>query len=165
MLGVLVFLIKFSLVVGTVGLKTDMSRPVIEPAVGASTLAKSYPNSVLSTYEPPTWLPQCMCLHENTWAALRSRPSCSCKLFNPEYWHQALVSPRIHCQARLSSKTDHVGVTTMERPDQGHLHPELEVPRLTCLGRVSILAKSAFWTVCFIAIWKSTYEPLTVKTF
>jgi hypothetical protein len=31
----------------------------------------------------------------------------------------------------LSSKIDHVGVTTMKRLDQGHLHPKLEVPRLT----------------------------------
>ncbi len=23
----------------------------------------------------------------------------------------------------------------MERLDQGHLHPKLEIPRLTCLGR------------------------------
>ena len=35
----------------------------------------------------------------------------------------------------MSSKTVHVGVTTMERLDQGHLHPKLEVPRLTSLGR------------------------------
>jgi hypothetical protein len=27
----------------------------------------------------------------------------------------------------LSSKTDHVGVNTVERLDQGHLHPQLEV--------------------------------------
>jgi hypothetical protein len=33
----------------------------------------------------------------------------------------------------LSSKTDHIRVTTVERLDQGHLHPELEVLRLTFL--------------------------------
>jgi hypothetical protein len=35
-------------------------------------------------------------------------------------------------------KTDHVGVTTMERLDQGHLQLMLEVPRLKCLGWESI---------------------------
>ena len=35
----------------------------------------------------------------------------------------------------LISRTDHVGVTTMKRLDQGHLHPKLEDPGLTCPGR------------------------------
>jgi hypothetical protein len=34
---------------------------------------------------------------------------------------------------------NHVGVTTLERLDQGHLHPKLEVQRLTCPGRESTL--------------------------
>ncbi len=34
----------------------------------------------------------------------------------------------------LSSRTDHVGVTTMRRLDQGHLHPKIVVPRLTAVG-------------------------------
>ena len=34
---------------------------------------------------------------------------------------------------------NHAGVTTFERLDQGHLHPKLEVPRLTCPGRESNL--------------------------
>jgi hypothetical protein len=34
----------------------------------------------------------------------------------------------------MSSKTDHAGVTTLKRLDQGHLHPNLEVPRLTRPG-------------------------------
>jgi hypothetical protein len=55
----------------------------------------------------------------------------------------ALASPSTlnidirHLQVRvsLSSKTDHIGATAMrERIDQGHPHPKLEVPRLTCLG-------------------------------
>ncbi len=29
----------------------------------------------------------------------------------------------------MSGKTDHVGVTTMDRLDQGHLHPLLEQPK------------------------------------
>jgi hypothetical protein len=35
--------------------------------------------------------------------------------------------------------SNHVGVTTMERLYQGHLHPKLEVPGLTCPGRDSNL--------------------------
>jgi hypothetical protein len=46
---------------------------------------------------------------------------------HPEY--QALVSPRVF---------NHVGVTTMKRLGQGHPHPKLEVPRLTCPGRESL---------------------------
>jgi hypothetical protein len=42
--------------------------------------------------------------------------------------HQALASPRV---------SNHVGVTTIERLDQGHLYPNLEVPGLTCPGRES----------------------------
>jgi hypothetical protein len=34
----------------------------------------------------------------------------------------------------LSHRTDHVGVTTMKRLDQGHLHSNLEVLGLTCPG-------------------------------
>ncbi len=38
----------------------------------------------------------------------------------------------------MSGKSDHVRVTTMERLDQGHLHPLLESnPRLTCPSRES----------------------------
>jgi hypothetical protein len=36
-------------------------------------------------------------------------------------------------------KIDHIRVTTIERLDQCHLHPKLEVQRLTCLGRESHL--------------------------
>ncbi len=52
--------------------------------------------------------PQCMCymnIHEHPWTALGCR--------------------------RVSNR---VGVTTMKRLDQGHLHPKLEVPGLTCPG-------------------------------
>jgi hypothetical protein len=42
----------------------------------------------------------------------------------------------------LLNRTDHVGVTTMERLDLGHLHPNLEVPRLTCPWEASTLEKS-----------------------
>ncbi len=42
----------------------------------------------------------------------------------------------------LSNRTDHNGVTTMKRLDQGHLHPKLEVPVLTCPGQESNPASS-----------------------
>ncbi len=84
----------------------------------------------------PHSYPQCMWLHEHTWTHMSCtsmyRLKSTCKLINPEYWHQALASPHIHCQA---CNTDHVRVTTLERLDQGHLHPKLEVPRLACLSR------------------------------
>jgi hypothetical protein len=41
-----------------------------------------------------------MNIHKHTWTALGCRPNSTCKLFNPEYWHQALASPCIHYQAR-----------------------------------------------------------------
>ncbi len=59
----------------------------------------------------------------------RRRLNSTCKSFNHEHWHQALGSPHIHCQARQ--------VTIMKRLDQGHLHPKLEVPGLTCTGQES----------------------------
>jgi hypothetical protein len=34
-------------------------------------------------------------------------------------------------------------IPTMERLDQGHLHPKLEVPRMTCLGQESNLGLSS----------------------
>ncbi len=37
----------------------------------------------------------------------------------------------------MSGKTDHVGFTAMKKLEQDHLHPLLEHPRLTCLGRES----------------------------
>ncbi len=47
--------------------------------------------------------PQCMCykdIQEHTWTALGCRSNSTCKSFSPEYWHQAIASQRIHCQAR-----------------------------------------------------------------
>jgi hypothetical protein len=38
-------------------------------------------------------------------------------------------------ELNLSSRTDHVEVTTMKRLDLGHLRPKLEVQRLSRLGR------------------------------
>ncbi len=43
-----------------------------------------------------------------------------------EYWHQALKHSQAVCS--MSGKTDYVGVTNMERLDQGHLHPLLKDP-------------------------------------
>ncbi len=66
--------------------------------------------------------------HEHSWTHMSctSRPN-SLQVVQP--W--ILTSGTSYT---LSSKTDHVGVTTMERLNQGHLHPRLEVLRLTCLG-------------------------------
>ncbi len=55
----------------------------------------------------------------HTWTHM----SCTCKLFNPEYWYQACASPHIHCQARQIT-----WVSTMEKLGQGHLCPKQEVP-------------------------------------
>ncbi len=60
---------------------------------------------------------------EHTWAALGCRSNSTCKLFNPEYWHQALASWH-----SLSCKTDHVGVTTMERLDHWSSQSETRGP-------------------------------------
>jgi hypothetical protein len=42
---------------------------------------------------------------------------------------------RVRVLYSLSSKTDHVWATIVERHDQSHLSHKLEVPKLTCLGR------------------------------
>ncbi len=60
---------------------------------------------------------------------LECRPNSTCKLFNPE-----LTSDTCKSTFSLSSKTDHVGVTNLERLDQGHLHPKLEVPDMSRTG-------------------------------
>jgi hypothetical protein len=43
----------------------------------------------------------------------------------------------------MSDKTDHVGVTTMETLDQGHLHLLLDHRRLTCPGYTQASAVEA----------------------
>jgi hypothetical protein len=68
--------------------------------------------------------PEYMCymnIHEYTWTALECRP-------NGLLPSRRLPSPGV---------SNHVRVTTMKRLDQGHLHPKLEVPGLTCPGRES----------------------------
>ncbi len=122
-----------------------MSRTGIEPrppqCMGGEHSSKELFEQLYNSYlehlhlSPQHSLPVHMvtwtCVHEHTWAALGCRPNSTCKLFNPEYWHQARTCKSTYS---LSSKTDHAGVTTMERFYQGHLHPKLGVPRLTCLG-------------------------------
>ncbi len=81
---------------------------------------------------------------QHTWTALRCRPNSTCKAdgLMPSWgiaslarWMDGLFSSR-----HLASPPvwNHVGVTTIERLDQGHLHPKLEVQGLTCPGRESI---------------------------
>ncbi len=122
----------------------------------ASTLEKSHSNSLYNVqlvngYSEHLHLSlrhgstQCMNIHEHTWTVLGCRPNSTCKADGllPS-WRPA--SPCV---------SNHVGVTTMERLDQGHLHPKLEVPGLTCLGRESnpglwgrALYTRAIQTVC-----------------
>ncbi len=68
--------------------------------------------------------PQCMC-YLNTHKLHLGRISLA--------WHSPWMSTTGTCKSAcsMSGQTDHVWVTTMERLDQGHLHPLLEHPRLT----------------------------------
>jgi hypothetical protein len=53
-------------------------------------------------------------LHTSPWngsprcTALGCTPNSTCKSFNPKYWHQALVSPCIHCQSRKITRCHHI---------------------------------------------------------
>ncbi len=85
-----------------------------------------------------TWAPRAcvkwtMNIHEHTWTALECRPTSACKSFQ----HEILTSRICKPEFTMSEKTNHAGVTTMRRLDQGHLHPLLEHPRLICPGRES----------------------------
>jgi hypothetical protein len=89
----------------------------------ARTLAKSYLNSLLIAIQNiymslQHGSSQCMCymniheLHQGVGQiALAS--------------HSTLNIDIRHLQVHVSGKTDHIRVTTMERLDQGHLHPLL----------------------------------------
>ncbi len=115
-----------------------MSWPRIEPGPSlweANTRTKSYSKSVLiAIWNIYIWRPDkaphsaCgyMNINEHTWAAPGCRPKSTCKSFNPEHWHQALASPRIHYQARQI--TTGSPLWSMERLEQDHFHPKLEVP-------------------------------------
>jgi hypothetical protein len=91
-----------------------MSRPGIEPGLPeASTLAKSYSNSVLiASFK-----------NYSSHAIVSLTSSEKLRVFSPPI--RTLCRP------------------FMERLDQGHSHPKLEVPRLTCLGRESNLGLEA----------------------
>jgi hypothetical protein len=79
---------------------------------------RSHNDSIDTTHTPPPLS------FYNTFSCFD--PNSTCKFFPPN--NRVLASPRV---------LNHVGVTTMGRLDQGHLHPKLEVPRLTCSGRDS----------------------------
>jgi hypothetical protein len=91
--------------------RTDMSRPGMEYSSKDifEQRNKSYSEYLHMSLRHGS--PQCMWLHEHTWGDLECRPNSTCKLFNPEYWHQTLASCK--CTYSLSSKTDHVGVTNL----------------------------------------------------
>jgi hypothetical protein len=65
----------------------------------------------------------------------------------------------------LSSKTDHIRVTTMKKLDKGLFHPKLEVPRLTRLGRdrtwASTIEKSHLNSLLML-FGTSTYDLVTM---
>jgi hypothetical protein len=83
-------------------LPKELSRQLISWLFGASTC------SSLDSIRTSTWAPQCIC--QAYGLKLGSRPNSPCKCGKPE----PLASPRV---------LNHVGVTTIERLDQGHLYP------------------------------------------
>ncbi len=97
-------------------------------------------------------------IHEHTWTALGRRRNSTCKA-SAKHLPAAKTSGTCKSAHSLSIKTDHVGVTTLKRLDQGHLHPKLEVP---CprpgvepgppRWEASTLEKS-YWNSLLIAIW------------
>jgi hypothetical protein len=107
----------------------------------ASTLEKSHSNSLLiadpNILHINAWpvenahnMPPPMCyIHEHTWTtwtALGFRPNSTCKASAKHLSCQDIST----CKSMysLSNRTDHVGVTTKKRLDQGHLRPKWEVP-------------------------------------
>jgi hypothetical protein len=112
------------------------------PQREASTQAKSYLNSVLSairtiTYEPATWSPP---MHLVTWTYMNTLEKHCSPLASHTIW--ILTSDTCKSAYSQSSKTYHIRVTSVEILAQDHLHPKLEVPRLTCLGPKQTLASA-----------------------
>ncbi len=118
----------------------------------ASTLEKSFTNCLIITIWNiyiwaldqwrmlETWLPPVhviwtyMNIHEHTWTALGCRRNSTCKA-PAKHLAAAKTSAlatcnlqHIHCQTGQIM----LGVNTMKRLDQGHIHPKLEGPGLTC---------------------------------
>ena len=122
-----------------------MSRPGPEPgphAWEASTLDKSHLDSLYAGYsEPllmmrlapfiqtPTWLPQCRCIAHGLLSVEGM----------PEGDSKSASLNRTYCYPNSTDghEINHVGVTTIARPDQGHRYSLLEVPGLTRPGRGS----------------------------
>jgi hypothetical protein len=105
-----------------------MSRPFEQ--LETSTYERATRRECLRHAPPP---PPVHVLHELHWdvgrIALARHQQSICQL--PR--HQALAT------YSMPRRTDHVGVITMKRLDQGNLHPKLEVPGLTCPGLKSNL--------------------------
>ncbi len=102
--------------------------------------------------------PQSSCgyinIHEHTWAALGCGPNSTRKSFNPEYWHQALASPRIRCQARQ---------ITTGSPLWRDLTKVISIlPRLTCLGHEATRA-SVVWEASTLAKIYSNSLLITIR--
>ncbi len=119
-----------------------MFRPGLEPgppAWEASTLEKSHLDSLYTGYSEPllmmrlaslqtsTWLPQCKCIAHGL-LSVEGMPEGTLKV-------QASTGLTVIQTAPTVMYDNHVGVTTITRPDQGHRFTLLEVPGLTCPGR------------------------------
>jgi hypothetical protein len=121
-----------------------MSRPGLEPGPPgweASTLEKSHLDSLFAGYSKPLLMIRLMTLQTSTWL-----PQCRCIAHGllsvegmPEGDSKSASLNRTYCiQIAVTVMYDnHVGVTTIARPDQGHRYTLLEVPGLTCPGRGS----------------------------
>jgi hypothetical protein len=118
-----------------------MFRPGIDPgppAWEASTLEKSHLDSLFAGYSEPL-----LGLRWRSARGLYMAPPSAC--VGMDLTGCGRIAP-LHIAMRASAlsvyqcpcDTDHVGVTTIEDHDQGHLYTNLEVPRLTCPGRGSI---------------------------
>ncbi len=106
-----------------------------------------------------------MNIHELTWTALGCRPKSTCKA-SAKHLPAAKTWGTCKSVYSLLNRTDHVGVTTMKRLDQDHLHPISEVQGLTCPdqelnpglrdrehSRKETFEQPQFIDICNIYIW------------
>ncbi len=111
--------------------------------IGNEHSRKDYSHSLLIAcrkinMSSPTRLPPSACVTWTDMNKLGCRRNSTCKLFNPEYQHQALAN---------LGKTYCIGVTTMEWLDQGHLHP----PPESDTSRPGIEPGPPWWEVSTLA--------------
>jgi hypothetical protein len=109
------------------------------PVWEASSLEKSHLDSLYASYSEPllmmmlaslqtsTWLPQCRCIAHGLLSVEGM----------PEDDSKSASLNRTYCYPNSTDghEINHVGVTTIVRPDEGHRYTLLEVPGLTDLPR------------------------------